>query len=96
MGVEKIQEEHQHVIEEKDVALQGRGNQIQAIQYENVALQAQRDNYQAQLQRCEDTITHFRAGYVDHARDPGKDNIIIIVRKHTTSTNDKYNDGKRT
>ena len=96
MGVEKIQEEHQHVIEEKDVALQGRGNQIQAIQYENVALQAQRDNYQAQLQRCEDTITHLRARYVDHARDPGKDNIIIIVRKHTTSTNDKYNDGKRT
>lgn len=20
--------------------------------------------------------------YVDHARDPGKDNVIIIVRKH--------------
>ena len=29
---------------------------IQAIQYENVALQAQRDAYQAQLQRCQDQI----------------------------------------
>ena len=25
-------------------------------------------------------------------RDPDKDNIIIIVRKHTTSANDKYHD----
>ena len=43
-------------IEEKDAALafdlQGRDNQIQAIQYENVALQAHKDVYQAQLQRC--------------------------------------------
>ena len=30
-GVKKIQEGHQHVIEEKDAALQGRDNQIQAI-----------------------------------------------------------------
>ena len=84
-GVEKIQEKHQQVISDRD-------NQIHAIQYENVALQAQRDVYQTQLQRCEDTITHLRARYVDHARDPGKDNIIIIVRKHTASPNDKYHD----
>ena len=30
------------------------------FQCENVALRAQRDAYQAQLQRCEDTITHHR------------------------------------
>ena len=72
--------------------LQGRDNQIQAIQYENVALQAQRDVYQAQLQRCQDTIIHLRTRYVDHARDSGKDNIIIIVQKHTTSAKDKYHD----
>ena len=30
--------------------LQDRDNQIQAIKYENVALQTQRDVYQAQLQ----------------------------------------------
>ena len=95
----KMKEDHQEAIEEKDSALalltdnlQGRDNQIQAIQYENAALQAQRDVYQTQLKRCEDTITHFREGYVDHARDPSKDNIIIIVRKHTTSANNKYHD----
>ena len=95
----KMQEEHQLAIEEKDAAhalltndLKGHGNQIQAIQYENVALQAQQDVYQAQLQRCEDTITHLRERYIDHTRDPSKDNIIIIVRKHTTSANNKYHD----
>ena len=47
------------VIEERDAAiallnhdLQGRDNQIQAIKYENVALQAQGDMYHAELQRC--------------------------------------------
>ena len=76
-------------IEEKDAVivlmnddLQDRVNQIQAIKYENIALQAQRDVYQAELQRCQDTITYLRTRYVDQWRDPGKDNIIIIVRKH--------------
>ena len=63
-------------IEEKDAVialmnddLQVRDNQIQAIHYKNVVLQAQRDVYQAQLQRCKDTITHIRTHYVPHARD---------------------------
>ena len=51
--VDDLRHEHQHVIEEKDAALalinddlQDRDNQIQAIQYENVTLQEQRDVYQ--------------------------------------------------
>ena len=86
-------------IEEKDVVialmnddLQERHNQIQAIKYENVALQSQRLVYQAELQSCQDTITHLRTRYVDHARGLGKGNIIIIVRKHTTPANDKFHD----
>ena len=96
-GTEKIQEEHQQAIEEKDAALasltdhlQGHDNQIKTIQYENVALQAQRDRYQAELQICQDTITHLKTRYVPHVRDPGKDNIIIIVWRDTTSANSKY------
>ena len=86
-------------IEEKDAALallnddlQNRNNQIQAIQYENVALQTQKDVYQAQLQRCQDIITHLRTRYLDHTRDPGKDNIIIIVRKHTRPAKNMFHD----
>ena len=57
-----------------------------------MALQAHRDLYQAELQRCQDTITYLKIRYVPHAKDPDKDNIIITVRKHTTSSNDKYHD----
>ena len=38
--------------------------------------------YQPQLQRCQDTITYLRTRYLDQSRNPGKDDIIIIVRKH--------------
>ena len=36
----------------------------------------------------ENRIAHLRQRYVDHAKDPGLDNIVIIVRKHTTSDED--------
>ena len=85
------------VIEEKDVALalinndlQNRDNPIQAIQYEKVALQAQRDVHQTQLPRCQDTIIHLKTRYLLHARDLSKDNIIIIVWKHTKPAKDKF------
>ena len=77
------------VIAEKVAVISHRDNQIQAIQFENVALQVQRNVCQAKLQRCQDTIMHLKTRYVDHGRDPGKDNITIIVEKHTTSGNDK-------
>ena len=51
-----MKEDHQQAIKEKDAALAHRDNQTQATQYENVALQAQRDVYQAQLQKCQDQI----------------------------------------
>ena len=95
----RLNEDHRQTIEEKDAALalihddlRDCDNQIQAIQYENVALQAQRDVYQALLQRCQDIIIHLRTRYVDHVRDPCKDNIIITVKKHTTPANDKVHD----
>ena len=86
-------------IKEKDAALalmnddlRDHDNPIQAIQYENMALQAQKDVYQAQLQKCQGTIIHLITCYVPHAKDPGKDNIIIIAKKHTKSANDMYHD----
>ena len=60
--------------------------------HDNVALQAQRDVYQVELQKYQDTITHLKTRYVHHARDSNKDNIIIIVRKHTTPAKDKFHD----
>ena len=70
--------------------LKDRDNQIQVTQYENVALQAQRDVNQAQLQRCEDIITHLGTRYVDHAKDPGKDNIVMIIEKNNAPKEDEF------
>ena len=85
----KMKEDLQQAIEKKDAALgllnddlQNCDNQTQAIHYENVALQAQRDVYQTQLQRCQDAITHLRTRYVDHARDPGKGNYCHCTKTH--------------
>ena len=88
----KIEEDHQQAIEEKDATIALLNDDLQNREYENVALQAQRDIYQAELQRCQDTITYLGKRYVPHLKNPGKDNIIITVRKHTTPANDKYHD----
>ena len=87
-----MKEAYQQAIEEKYAALALLNDDLQNREYENVALQAQRDVYKAQLQKFHETIIHLRIRYVDYARDPGKDNIIIIVRKHTTPANDRYHD----
>ena len=65
---------------------------LQKREYENVALKAQKDVYQAELQKCQDIITHLETRYVPHARNPGKGKIIILIRKHTTPANDKFHD----
>ena len=78
-------------IEEKDATIALLNDDLQNRECENVALQAQ-NVYQDELQKCQDTITHLKTCYIPHAINPGKDNIIIIVRKHATSANDKYHD----
>ena len=70
--------------------LKDRDNQIQAIKYENVALQAQRNVYKDQLQKCQDIITHLRTRYVDHAKDLVKDNIVMIIEKKAAPEEDEF------
>ena len=53
-------EAHQQTIEEKDTAITLLNDDLQNREHEHVALQAQRNVYQAQLQRCQDTIIHPR------------------------------------
>ena len=95
--IEEIQEKHRQAIIEKDAAivllnddLKNRDKQIQAIQYQNVALQAQRDVYKDQLQKCQDIITHLKTCHVPHAKDPGKDNIVMIIEKNTAPEEDEF------
>ena len=85
-----MKEEHQQAIEEKDGALALLNDGLKNREYENAELQAQRDLYQTELQKCQDTIIYLKARYVDHARDPGKDNIVMIIEKNTTPEEDKF------
>ena len=81
----KMEDNHQQAIKEKDVALAQCDNQIRAIQHENVALQTQRDAYQAKLQRCQDQIRDLVINrHVPRGNGPGKDNIVMIIEKNTT------------
>ena len=86
----RLNEEYQQATEDKDAALALLNDNLQNREYENVALQAQRDVYNDQLQKCQDTITHLRTRYVDHAKDPGKDNIVMIIEKNTAHKEDEF------
>ena len=90
--LEHTNEKHQQAIEEKNTTIALFNDNLQNREYENVALQAQKDVYQAELQKYQDINTHLGTRYVPHAKNPGKDNIIIIVRKHTTPADDKFHD----
>ena len=88
--IEEIQEKHQQAIEKKDATIALLNDDLKNREHDNVALQAQRDVYKDQLQKCQDIITHLKTRHVPHAKDPGKYNIIIIVRRHTTFAKDKF------
>ena len=47
-----------------------------------MALQAQRDVYKDRLRKCQGIITHLRTRHVPHAKDPDKDNIVMIIEKN--------------
>ena len=77
--IEKIQEKHQRAIEEKAATIALLNDDLKNCERHNVALQAQRDVYKEQLLKCQDIITHLKKRYVPHAKDPGKDNIVMII-----------------
>ena len=56
----KMKEDHHQAIEEKDAALALLNDDLKNREHDNVALQAQRDVYKDQLQKCQDTIIHPR------------------------------------
>ena len=55
-----------------------------------MTLQAQREVYKDQLQKCQDIITNLRTRHVPHAKDPGKDNIVMIIEKNTAPEEDEF------
>ena len=89
-GVEKI-------IEEKDMQLALLNDDltesqdlVRQLEYNNTGLQGEIRAKDQEIERRIDEVADLRERYVDHCRDPGKDNMVIITRKHTC----KYNDDR--
>ena len=88
--LEITNEAHQQAIEEKDAAIPLLNDDLKNREHDNLALQAQRDVYKEQLQKCQDIITHLKTRHVPHAKDPGKDNIVVIIQKNTANEKDEF------
>ena len=88
--LEITNEAHQQAIEEKDATISLLNDDLKNREHNNVALQAQRDVYKKQLQKCQDIITHLRTRYVDYAKHPGKENIVVLIEENTTSEEDEF------
>ena len=80
----RLNEDHQQAIEEKDAAIALLNDDLQNREYEKVALQVERDVYQAQVR---DLIINR---HVPRAKDPGKDNIVMIIEKNTAPEEDEF------
>ena len=89
-ALEITNEAHRQAIEKKDAAITLLNDDLKNHEHDNVASQAQRDVYKEQLQKCQDIITHYRTRYVDHAKHPGKENIVIIIEENTTPEEDEF------
>ena len=74
--IEEIKEKHRQAIEEKDATLALLNDDLKNCEYENVAVQVQRDVYKDQLQKFQDIIIHFKTSYVPHAKDPAKTTLL--------------------
>ena len=87
-NMRELQKEYQQALEKKNTGLapfnddiKGLDKKIKAIKYENFGLQGQIHEKDQQIEKCENTINHLRKCYVHHARNPGVDNVVMVVRK---------------
>ena len=102
--MEKVVEEHQKAIEEKQWAIHERDIQIalldddlagsqehaRQLEFNNTGLQSEIRAKDQEIVRRQAEIAELRERYVDHCRDPGKDNLVVITRKHTCEPDDKH------
>ena len=96
-GVEKVAEDRQKAIDEKDMQialldddLTESQDLVRQLEYNNTGLQGEIRAKDQEIVRRQLEIAELRERYVDHCRDPGKDNLVLITRKHTCEPDDKH------
>ena len=96
-GVEKVVEGHQKAIDEKDMQialldddLTESQDLVRQLEFSNTGMQGEIRAKDQEIARRQLEIVELRERYVDHCRDPGKDNLVVITRKHTCEPDDKH------
>ena len=82
-GMEKIQEEHQQAIEEKDAAIALLNDDLKNRQYENVSLQGQ-------IRAKDQQIAALQRRYVGYLPNEDKSNGISIIAKNNDEAEYPY------
>ena len=84
----KVQE-HQKAIDEKDMQialldddLTESQDLVRQLEFSNSGMQGEIRAKDQEIARRQSEIAELRERYVDHCRDPGKDNLVVITRKH--------------
>ena len=98
--MKEIREKHRQTVKKKEAALALLNDElievdcrIQKLEFNNVALQAQRDVYESQLNKCQDRIQDLMQNrHVPKAEDHGLDTIVMIIEKNSTPEQDDFNE----
>ena len=84
-------------IEEKDTQLALLSDDLalkqehaRQLEYSNIGLQGEIRAKDQEIVRRQSEIAELRERYVDHCRDPRKDNTVMITRKHTSDEDDEH------
>ena len=95
--VEKVAEEHQKAIDEKDMQIAllnddfaGSQDIVRHLEYTKTGFQGEIRAKDQEIARRERENAMLRERYLDHCQDPGKDNVVMIARKHTCEDDDKH------
>ena len=82
------------LIEEKDTQLALLNDNLarshRQLEYTNTGFQGEIRAKDQEIARRERENAMLRERYVDHCQDPGKDNVVMIARKHTCKDDDKH------
>ena len=96
-GVEKLVIHHQKAIDEKDMQIALLDDDLtesqehaRQLEFNNTGLQGEIRAKDQEIARRQSEISELRERYVDHCRDPSKDNLVVITRKHTTDEDDEH------
>ena len=88
-GVEKVVKDRQKAIDEKDMQialldddLTESQDLVRQLEFSNTGMQGEIRAKDQEIARRQLEIVELRERYVDHCRDPSKDNLVVITRKH--------------